>query len=94
MQDRFDGHIGDYLKLSILRRLSLEYRWLHCSAFVQVRLECNMVTPVTDRAVAKTRLKSSAETTGANRAPSQAEIAWAGAMHAHIVISMLPTSRG
>ena len=87
MRDRFIRDMGDYLRL----RIPLGKR---CSVVVQARLECNMVTPVTDRAVAKTRLKTSAEMTGASRAPNQAAAAWAGAMQTHIVMSMLPSSSG
>lgn len=53
-----------------------------------------MVTPVAIRALANTRLKCSADMTGASRAPSHAATAWAGAMQAHIVRSMLPSSNG
>ena len=53
-----------------------------------------MVTPVINKAVANTRLKCSADMAGASCAPSQAATAWAGAMQAHIVMSLLPISSG
>jgi hypothetical protein len=53
-----------------------------------------MVIPVTDRTVAKVRLRSSADMTGANRAPKPSRDRLGRAMKAHIVMSMLPSSSG